>query len=479
MLEFVKRFLKDTTIYALEPVLTKGIIFLLVPLYTSCLSPADFGNLQYILTFGAFFTAFIDLGLFSSFWKYRSESSPYGRDEVVLNTVLTIVFCGCCLLMISILFKTVFAQRSLLGWLVIIYFGSAVVRKVFETALLLMRANFKATLYVTASVIHAVFLLGTNVLFVAHFRMNFSGIIYSYLITSIAISGAFCCIIMKDMGGKINLQLIKDMLGYGAPIMAANLAAIAISLSDRFFLKAYSTDSELGLYSYGCKFAELIQVLLVNSFFLAWNPLRWEIYEMKNGKEIFARFYRVFLMGLPILALLLLGFVLLLAPYVTFNSEYLKGFRIIAIVTFSYVFHGMYYFNAMGMLFEKKTMVIMLIIMGSGVTSLVLNYFLVPPMGMLGAALAGIASYLQMFLLGRYFSQRYYVVERNPIFEFSQIGLTGIAIILVTGILYSVQNIQIAGFFALLCALFYFAVNVAAKNISVANLKTAVVRILG
>ena len=479
MSELVKRFLKDSSVYSLEPIFTRAIIFLLVPLYTSYLSPADYGNLQYILTFGAFFASFVDLGLFSSFWKYRSESAEYEKDEVVLNTLLTILFCACGLLMVSILFKAVFLRQSLLGWFVILYFISAVVRKIFETSLLLMRANFKAKLYVAASVIHACLLLGLNVLFVGRLRMNFSGVIYSYLITSVVISTAFAYVIIKDMGGRLNSRLMREMLGYGVPIMIGNLAAIAISMSDRFFLKAFSTDTELGLYSYGCKFAELIQVLLINSFFLAWNPLRWEIYEMENGKEVFVRFYRMLLIGLPVLALLLLGGILIFVPYVTYNPEYLKGFKIIAIITFSYVFHGMYYFNAMGMLFEKKTFVIMYIIMASGLTNIILNYFLVPEIGMLGAAMASITSYIQMFFLGRHFSQRYYAIKRDAAFEFSQVGLIGLTVALITFFLYSLKNIQVAGLLVFACAFLYFSLNLAVKNVSLAELKAAKLQILG
>jgi O-antigen/teichoic acid export membrane protein len=471
MTGLVKRFLKDSSIYALEPIFSRLIIFFLVPLYTFYLTPADYGNLQYILTFGAFFTCFIDIGLFSSFWKYRSDSSGYQKDEVVLNTFMAIMFCGCSLLMVSILFTAVFLWGSMTGWLVIIYFVSAVVRKIFETALLLMRANFKATLYVTASLVHACFLLAVNILFVAKLQMNVSGIIYSYLLTSVVISAVFAYVVAKDMGGSLNKRLIKEMLGYGFPIMIGNLAAITISLSSRFFLKALSTDNELGLFSYSCKFAELIQVLLINSFFLAWNPLRWEIYEMENGKEVFARFYRLFLIGLPVLALLLLGGVLVLVPYVTFNSEFLQGFKIIAIITFSYVFHGIYYFNAMGMLFEKKTVVIMYIIMASAVTNFALNFLLVSELGMLGAAIASLASYMQMFLLGRYYSQRYYAIKRDTTFEWSQIGLIVMTVILITCLLYAISNIQLAGMIIFAGAILYFILNIALKNMSIAELK--------
>ena len=191
---------------------------------------------------------------------------------------------------------------------------------------------------------------------------------------------------------------------------------------------------------------------------------------MENGKEVFARFYRVFLIGLPVLALFLLGGVLFFAPYVTFNEEFLEGFKIIGIITFSYVFHGIYYFNAMGMLFEKKTLVIMYIIMSCGVTNFILNVLLVPNLGMLGAAIASLASYIQMFFLGRHYSQRYYAIQRDTIFEFSQIGLISITVALITYLLYSIGNIQLAGMIIFGGGIFYFILNVGLGNVSLGEL---------
>ncbi len=145
-------------------------------------------------------------------------------------------------------------------------------------------------------------------------------------------------VILKEAkDGKINLPLIREMIRYGLPIMVGNVAAYVITLSDRFFLKALSTTTELGYYSYGYKYGDLVNSLLISTFFLAWNPMRWDIFEMKDSKTIFAQFNRTLFMAIPFLAMLVMSGALVLAGLLTVDKEFLEGIRIIYFIGFSYV----------------------------------------------------------------------------------------------------------------------------------------------
>jgi O-antigen/teichoic acid export membrane protein len=437
MIKLVRQFAKDTTVYALEPILTKGITLVLVPLYTAYITPSDFGNLQLILTIGAFFTAVIDLGMKSSFWKYRSDASPENKGEVTLNMLVIQLAVGFLLFFgAGVVYLMISGGMSIFNILLLIYCLSVIIRKIFETSLLIYRVNFKSTKFVVLAIVQAALLAGLNVVFVKFARLDYIGVIYGYLVTAALMGLSYFLNLRKDISGKINPRLLKGMLSYGIPIMLGNVAAIVISLSDRFFLKAFSTSHELGLYSFGYKFADLVNILIVNSFFLAWNPIRWDLYKMEGGREIFAKFYRIFFCLLPVAALFMMGGILLVAPLITVNKVYLEGLRIVVLIGFGYVFHAVYYFNAMGMLFTNRTKVIMFIILTSGAANIVLNFALIPRWGMLGAGLATIGSYFVMFLMGRLYGQKFYPIRRNIFFEISQTVLIIIWTCILTFVLY-------------------------------------------
>ncbi|MHB8055924.1 MAG: oligosaccharide flippase family protein [Candidatus Aminicenantales bacterium] len=459
MVKFVRQFAKDSTIYALEPILTKGITFVLIPLYTAYITPSDFGNLQLILTIGAFFTAVIDLGLKSSFWKFRSDAVQKDKGEVTLNMLVAQSVVGFLLFFgAGMVYLVVMGERSVFYILLLIYCLSVIIRNIFEVSLLIYRANFESKKYVVMAIIQAALLAGLNVVFVKYARLDYKGVIYGYVVTAGLTGLSYFLNLRKDVSGKINPRLLKGMVSYGVPIMLGNVAAIVISLSDRFFLKAFSTSQELGLYSFGYKFADLVYVLLVNSFFLAWNPIRWDIYKMEGGKDIFAKFYRIFFCLLPVAALAMMGGVLLAVPLITVNKAYLEGLRIIILIGFGHVFHAVYYFNAMGMLFTNRTKVIMFIIMISGGVNIVLNFALIPRWGMLGAGIATIGSYFVMFLMGRFYGQKFYPIRRKGLFEISQIILIVLSTVFLTIVLYH-RSVVVSGVAVLACAGLYIAIN--------------------
>jgi O-antigen/teichoic acid export membrane protein len=464
-----KTFIKDTSIYSLQPIITKLLVFALLPIYTSYLTVADYGNLDLILTYGAFFFIFIDLGLVSSFWKYRTKSLGYDEKEVIFN-ILLIVFAVSLILFFFIFIYLVFVNQALFGNLILIFFFFEIFRKYYMIALVILQADFKAGKYVLGTILYTAVFLILNIIFITYYNLNYSGVIYSYSIA--ALTGFLYAfpILKKKIKKHLNIQLSKKMIEYGFPLMIGNLAAVVITLSSRFFLKQMATDIELGQYSYGFKYASLVQVILNNSFFLAWNPIRWKIYEMENGKEIFAKFYRLFLIMLPVLTFVLVGSVIILMKLITMDVSYLGGVIIILIVASSFTLHGLYYFNSMGMLFENKTRIIMYIITATGIINLILNFFFISLWGIFGAAVSMLVSYLFMFIVGRYYSQKYYPIRRESGKEFFQIVFFIFSISFLTILYLYIDNLVLFGFIIICYAPIYFLINLLLKNITLSEL---------
>jgi O-antigen/teichoic acid export membrane protein len=231
-------------------------------------------------------------------------------------------------------------------------------------------------------------------------------------------------------------------------------------------LKEYSTTTELGLYSFGYKFGDLVYSILINTFFLAWNPLRWDIYEMPDGKVIFARFNKLLFIALPFLSMIIMSFSLLLSGMLTADKEYLKGLQIIYYIGFSHVLYGMYYFNTMGMLFTNKTGKISQIVLISGAVNILLNFLLIPKLGMTGAAISTLIGYLLMFLISRSFSQKYYPIERHIFFEVTQVMIIFCLVIVMTYLAKVLSNVYLLAMLTFLIAFLIPVVNFLFKNIS-------------
>lgn len=468
MKRIIKKLFKESSIYSLQPTFEKLIGFVLLPIYTAYLSTAEYGMLQYIITIGAFLLMIISGGLQTSFWKFRSDDNQASNEEVALNILLTQLSIGVCVVILLYLVKDrVFDQN--ISTLVVIYVVGQVIYTMYRSILFVLRAAHKPVHYVVVAILYALILAGLNILFIVYFKMNYAGIIYGIVISNILFS--FLLIMYsKEYSGKINLKLSAEMLKYGAPLILGNLAALVISMSDRLFLKAYSTESELGLYSIGYQFANLVMVFLITPFFLGWNPMRWEICKMENAKEIFSKIYKGLLFFLPVAALMIISIAIIVGKFLVSNSEYLSGFSITATIAFSHVFFALYYFNSMGMLFQNKTKLITATILTAAFVNMLLNYMFIPEYGMIGAALATLLSYFTMFALASYFCQKHYPFAKSWVLEASLV-LFVVTISLISIFLYSNNYLStyMLSLFIFCSGVILIIINIVTKQISVSD----------
>jgi O-antigen/teichoic acid export membrane protein len=211
------------------------------------------------------------------------------------------------------------------------------------------------------------------------------------------------------------------MLTYGYPLMLGNLMLLILSLSDRFLIKNFGDDTMLGLYSFGSKFGNIFNVLIIGPFSLAWIPLRWKIYERPDGKEVFSIFNRFFLVFSPLIACSFCFILPLFIDLITVDKEYLKGLSIMSFALVSQVFFGLNYFNHMGFLFKEKTQMIMGITFISASINIILNMFLIKKIGFIGAGISAMIAYFVLFLITRIISQKIYPIKRKISLELFQI----------------------------------------------------------
>ena len=457
MMSIVSKFIKDSSIYSLQPILQKAISFFLIPLYTAFLTPGDYGNLSYIITIGAFFTMICEFGMTSSFWKFRAESHDVETKKILFfNLYLVRLILGVSIILLAVIFQKVF--KNLIDEKGLIYLIALVISIFYQNSLLIYRAEFKAKKYLIYSIINSVLFLLFNILFVVYFKMNYGGVIWGYF-GSFVISSIISFHAVKEVKFKIDIKLLKSMLKYGYPLMIGNLAAVIISLSDRIFLKNYSNDYELGLYSYGYKYADLLNALLIQSFFLAWNPMRWEIYKRPDAKQVFTKFYKYILILFPIITLMLSSIIISIGSFITIDKTFLDGFSIVVMISISFIFFAFYYFNAMGILFQDKTYYITIIIALSSGVCLLFNFLLIPKYGLMGAGISTIISYYSMYLLARYWGQKFYPIKVNRSHEIIQI-LMLIIICIISTVIYSyISNILIYSVIIFLFGVCYMIVN--------------------
>jgi O-antigen/teichoic acid export membrane protein len=147
--------------------------------------------------------------------------------------------------------------------------------------------------------------------------------------------------------------------------------------------------------------------------------------------RIFTYFALVF-GGLALwLALLAPDIVRLIAP-----PEFFEGHKVIPLILLANLLYAAFYLVSLSFDLSGKTQYPVFIVMLGGIANLGLNLVLIPPLGMMGAAVATLLSFMLLVGIGYPIAQRAYRVQ----YEFSRLG----KLVAATGLIY-LLGLQLRG----------------------------------
>jgi len=207
---------------------------------------------------------------------------------------------------------------------------------------------------------------------------------------------------------RIDRPLLRRLLRFGLPTMPAELSLYALNFVDRVIIARSLGLAEAGLYALAVKFAQAVNVL-VRGFQLAWPPLAYSIREDGEARRVYAAVVTWFTAGCTFVVVgmwLLSRWIVraLAAP------KFFEAFEPIGLLAAGVTLYALY-------------MVLVVILGRTGRTefnfpataaalaaNVALNLILVPAFGIVGAAVALVASYLVVLALMYGFTQRLFPV---------------------------------------------------------------------
>lgn len=114
--------MKNTVIIAIGKLSTQVLSFLLLPLYTSKLSSAEYGNYDFFVTLSVFLLPIITLLMEESMFRFLIDAKDdISKKRVITQTILytiigTIVFSILAIIIVTILYMIKQASPSILRW---------------------------------------------------------------------------------------------------------------------------------------------------------------------------------------------------------------------------------------------------------------------------------------------------------------------------------------------------------------------------
>jgi O-antigen/teichoic acid export membrane protein len=284
-----------------------------------------------------------------------------------------------------------------------------------DTGIDVCRLNFKRINYGAISLFQSIGRFFLIILLVVCLKLGLNGLFWAGTLAAVIVSFIAIYSIKDNLGFIFSKKKLRVLLRFGLPLVFTPIALWVSNSSDRFFLVRFSGLSETGLYAIGYKLA-LPLGLIVGAFQLAFSPIAYTNYREEDAPEFFNltfAIYNVLIFGAGIfIALFSIEILHLLVP-----ATFYGGYKIVGFIVLATILHGVTYFTAMGVNFAKKTEYLAYAYVTGAGTNILFNSLLIPKYGMMGAAVATMASFFIMALLGNYWGRKMFPRIPMPFYK--------------------------------------------------------------
>jgi O-antigen/teichoic acid export membrane protein len=407
---YLRRLATTGAAYTAASIVSKLIAVALLPLYTRYLTLADYGAAEVI--FAAIITASIvvRLGLIEALLRFYYKG---GEDpaRVVASSFAALFWVATLATLIALPFAKPISELLLvhpapdLGRIAI---GGLWVSTMFEYLLTLFRLEERARAFFVTTMLSVLSAIGLTVILVVGEGEGARGLLLGSYISGAAFVLGLIWVHRRRLSLRFERPLLRRLMRFGLPTMPAELSLYGLNFVDRIIIVHVAGVAEAGLYSLAVKFAQGVNVL-VRGFQLAWPPLAYSIRDDGEARRTYAAVVTWFVTGC---AFVVAGLWLLSRWIVRALAapEFFGSYKAIGLVATGVTLYALY-------------MVLVVILGRTGRTefnfpataaalaaNIALNLALVPPLGIVGAGIALVASYLVVLVLMYGFTQRLFPV---------------------------------------------------------------------
>ncbi len=398
MLGQIRKLGKQTAIYGFGNVLNKLLGFILIPLYNNYIPISSFGDLAVMETTILLLTAILHFGISSGHQRYffiEKEKGTYNTflfNNYVGNLILSLLSVIPLMIFSALVSEKLFESASyapnlrLVFWIVVAEIMCVVPFQI-------LQFEEKPVLYLIFNAFKLTLSFILTIFFVKKLSLGIEGILTARLagagITAIMF---LFFVILPRVKFKIQFSQLWISVKYGFPAIAGNIGFLIFQLNDRYMLNWLSTSAETGKYAFGYKIANFINLIFISTIGLSYMPSIFS----KEKEENNLRYYRKMLTYYCfIISLIIIGFLFFykdLLSLVARNKDYFDGLAVVPVLSFSFMVMGMNYFVGIGLYLKNKMIYFLVPSVTACLSNILLNWFLIPRYGMMGAAYSNLIS---------------------------------------------------------------------------------------
>lgn len=419
----LRKTVKFGSIYLAGVVFSKAVSFIMLPIYTRYLTPKDYGILELLSMTIDIVIMIMGVGLARGVFRFYSKYEDKKDKNEVISTVFILMFILNLIgFLVVFLLSPLFAQMLFGSLDYIPHFRIMALTMIFQASvtvpLMYYQAIEKPHLFVLINFIKLLMQVGLNVFFVVFMEMKVLGVLYSTLISGVAVSLYLIPSLIKKVGLTYSKEKALPMFKFGVPLILTGFASFYLNFSDRFFLKYYADLSEVGIYSLGYKFGFLLMMLVIIPFGHTWDVQRFNVCKLENARETFQKvFVMISFVLITVAFLLSIGCRDLIR--IMASPEFESAYKVIPIILLAFIFQAWTGYVNFGIFLAEKTIHTAKANIIAAITVTIFCYLLIPCYGSLGAAYATLIAFVVRFFWIKHKSYQFYHMGlkwRKPLF---------------------------------------------------------------
>lgn len=397
-------FLLHTKNYFTATLLLKGIYFLTIPIFTSLLTPADYGILGIYTSLVSIFTVLIGLNFDSATIRYFYEDQD-DYEDFIRSVYWFVTVIGVFCIVLIYIFRNAIAiyfnvEEDIVLYAVLVPFFN----HSFMMYLSTMQAKRQSKRYSQLVLLQRLSSLALTIL-VIYLMTNdrYLGRIYMELLTA----GISFLLFLRYFGKKYTFhwRYIKYAANIAIPLIPHVLSSFIMSYFARIIINKVDGSASAGIFSLADDVGAIMMVVSM-SFNKSWTPI---FYQKMNDNDV---------IGIRKQSARIIKYTALIAVFLIFfsreivllvaNDRYLAALAIVPPIILGKAFGPLYTIYSHVTDYYKKMIAISITTIAVGIFNIFLNSIFIPEYGVIAGAYTSMTCSILLFVF-HYVTARYII----------------------------------------------------------------------
>ncbi|GIM30245.1 hypothetical protein CPJCM30710_29110 [Clostridium polyendosporum] len=381
-------------IYAIGNLGSKLLVFLLLPLYSYYLTQSEFGSYDIIMTLIGFIAPIVSCQINQGLYRYILDTNDEKEKSRIITNSYFIVIKNLIIFILLVLLIQLFYKFQF----VYLVLFQVIFMCTQDITLQVARGLEKNKEYSYAGMLNTLVNLISNIILIVFLGLKVEALLISIILSSVVsilyiakTIDLFQYINFSMVNGKIRNELLK----FSLPLIPNALSWWVTNLSDRYLLLYYKGIESTGIYAIANKLPSIL-ITINTIFYLAWQDT--VISEHDSNKKDYSKMFSLLMVlqctaaiGLISINKYLMKF--LVSPDFYEAWKYTPFLYVGVVFSVFSSFYGVFYLSVKNTKGNFYTSVI------GALINIVLNVVLIPVIGIQGASLSTMISYIVIFIM--------------------------------------------------------------------------------